>query len=133
MHALLPDTVGGWLLLAALLLLTWVGANALVLVTKRRRWQRIADKVEQLEHAPDDEQRIPVTIITGFLGAGKTTLLNWILTSPEHQRRIVVVENEVGSVSVDHDLLRCAAPRCAALVRVGGLTSALFVPACVAP
>lgn len=54
--------------------------------------------------APADETAIPVTIITGFLGAGKTVLLNRLLSNPGG-RRICVIENEVGAVSVDHALL----------------------------
>lgn len=48
--------------------------------------------------------RIPVTIITGFLGAGKTTLLNRVLHEP-HGKRIAVIENEFGEVSIDDELL----------------------------
>lgn len=47
---------------------------------------------------------IPVTILTGFLGAGKTTLLNRILTG-QHGRKLAVIENEFGEVSVDNQLV----------------------------
>lgn len=47
---------------------------------------------------------IPVTIVTGFLGAGKTTLLQRVLTE-SHGQKIVVIENEFGEESIDHDLL----------------------------
>merc|ERR1712168_557528 len=42
--------------------------------------------------------KIPVTVITGYLGAGKPTLLNYILTE-EHQKRIAVIVNEFGEGS----------------------------------
>ena len=50
------------------------------------------------------EQKIPVTILTGFLGSGKTTLLNRIL-SEEHGKRIAVIENEYGEVGIDQGLV----------------------------
>ena len=50
------------------------------------------------------DQRVPVTVLTGFLGSGKTTLLNRIL-SEQHGRRIAVIENEFGEVGVDDALV----------------------------
>ena len=49
-------------------------------------------------------EKVPVTILTGFLGAGKTTLLNRIL-SEEHGKRIAVIENEFGEVGIDQALV----------------------------
>jgi G3E family GTPase len=48
--------------------------------------------------------KVPVTILTGFLGAGKTTLLNRILRE-RHGERIAVIENEFGEEGVDNELL----------------------------
>ncbi|XP_068637168.1 uncharacterized protein [Aristolochia californica] len=50
------------------------------------------------------DNRIPATIITGFLGSGKTTLLNYILTA-DHGKRIAVIENEFGEVDIDGSLV----------------------------
>ena len=48
--------------------------------------------------------KIPVTVLTGFLGSGKTTLLNRIL-SEKHGQRIAVIENEFGEIGIDQDLV----------------------------
>ena len=48
--------------------------------------------------------RIPVTIIAGFLGAGKTTLLNNLLTAP-HGKEVAVLVNEFGEIGIDHALI----------------------------
>ncbi|WP_439618822.1 CobW family GTP-binding protein [Shinella sp.] len=53
---------------------------------------------------PASRQKLPITILTGFLGSGKTTLLNYILTE-RHGHRIAVIENEFGEVDVDSDLV----------------------------
>src|SRR5262252_5585073 len=48
--------------------------------------------------------RIPVTVLTGYLGAGKTTLLNRILSEP-HGRKFAVIVNEFGQIGIDNDLI----------------------------
>src|SRR6516225_10974855 len=49
-------------------------------------------------------QKVPVTVLTGYLGAGKTTLLNRIL-SENHGKRYAVVVNEFGEIGIDNDLI----------------------------
>jgi len=64
-------------------------------------------------YAPEDSERfvrtakpkVPVTILTGFLGSGKTTLLNHILAE-NHGKKIGIIENEFGAVSIDDKLLK---------------------------
>jgi G3E family GTPase len=58
------------------------------------------------------QDRIPVSIITGFLGAGKSTLLNRMLQD-EAARDIAVIINEFGEVGIDNLLVEASA-RCAA-------------------
>jgi G3E family GTPase len=48
--------------------------------------------------------KIPVTVLTGYLGAGKTTLLNRILTE-EHGRKFAVIVNEFGEIGIDNELV----------------------------
>jgi G3E family GTPase len=48
--------------------------------------------------------KIPVTVLTGYLGAGKTTLLNRILTE-DHGKRYAVIVNEFGEIGIDNDLV----------------------------
>jgi G3E family GTPase len=49
-------------------------------------------------------EKIPVTVLTGYLGAGKTTLLNRILSEPHGQKYAVIV-NEFGEIGIDNDLV----------------------------
>lgn len=50
------------------------------------------------------DDRVPVTVLTGFLGAGKTTLLNRELETANGSRVLVVV-NEFGDIGLDHALM----------------------------
>lgn len=50
------------------------------------------------------DDRVPVTLLSGFLGAGKTTLLNALIRDPD-AGRIAVIMNEFGDVGLDHDLI----------------------------
>src|SRR5215469_3990562 len=48
--------------------------------------------------------KVPVTVLTGYLGAGKTTLLNRILSEPHGQKYAVIV-NEFSEIGIDNDLV----------------------------
>lgn len=70
------------------------------------------DMEEDEDNAPESESippKIPVTIITGFLGSGKSTLLNQLLKntrSANQSLTFAVIENELGNVSIDDQLLK---------------------------
>src|SRR3954454_12009855 len=48
--------------------------------------------------------KVPFTILTGWLGAGKTTALNRMLGA-RHGKRIAVLVNELGRISIDTQLI----------------------------
>ncbi|HSF63276.1 MAG TPA: cobalamin biosynthesis protein CobW [Paracoccaceae bacterium] len=57
-------------------------------------------------------EKIPVTVITGFLGSGKTTLIRHLMANPGGKRLAILV-NEFGTVGVDGDILKsCADESC---------------------
>ena len=50
------------------------------------------------------QQKIPATVITGFLGAGKTTLVRHLLAHAPTGKRIALIINEFGDLGVDKDI-----------------------------
>jgi len=55
--------------------------------------------------------KIPATVVTGFLGSGKTTLLANVLKQAQG-KRIAVIVNEFGELDIDADLLRSCPLEC---------------------
>src|SRR6202046_362400 len=69
----------------------------------QRRDEMTDTKVQ--EKAPEKAvEKVPVTVLTGYLGAGKTTLLNRILSEP-HGKKYAVIVNEFGEIGIDNDLI----------------------------
>jgi len=62
------------------------------------------ENAEGEEELPECD-KLPITIVTGFLGAGKTTLVNYILNE-QREKKICVIENEFGAVSIDEALVK---------------------------
>ncbi|HVI91171.1 MAG TPA: GTP-binding protein [Dongiaceae bacterium] len=61
-------------------------------------------ETESLEQRPE---KLPVSVITGFLGSGKTTLLRHLL-SQDWMKDTAVVINEFGEIGLDHELVEAA-------------------------
>lgn len=59
-----------------------------------------------------NQEKIPATVITGFLGAGKTTMIRNLLQNAGG-RKIALIINEFGDLGVDGDVLKgCGAENC---------------------
>jgi len=73
----------------------------------RQLLNEVDDPYDEEDFVEDvkDEDKTPVTVITGFLGSGKTTLINHILSNKTGEK-VCVIENEFGSVDIDTSLVK---------------------------
>ena len=63
-----------------------------------------ATATAEMASVPAPAERLPVSVLTGFLGSGKTTLLRELLRDPDFSETAVVI-NEFGEIGLDHLLV----------------------------
>jgi G3E family GTPase len=98
------------LLLAIGAVLLFFAINLFLHAASRARAARCAALVDALSAGPGAAAPASVTLLVGFLGAGKTTLLNALLRAPPPGATLAVIENERGSIPIDHALLPAPPP-----------------------
>ncbi len=104
---------GHFKMFAAVVLISFVIAHFIAVYFDYRRKREIKNVLNRIVNMNVSESnRVPVTILTGYLGAGKTTLVNSLLRqaslqdkSKKGNKRIGVVVNEMGDIAIDHDLI----------------------------
>ncbi len=87
--------------------------NFILHAATRARAARCAALVDRLSAAPAGAAAAApaaITLLVGFLGAGKTTVLNALLRAPPAGVTLAVIENERGSIPIDHALLPAPPP-----------------------
>lgn len=83
----------------------------------------MGDTATAPRHAADALRPVPLVVIGGYLGTGKTTLVNHLLCEAAG-RRVTILVNDFGSVSIDADLIEGASDGVRALA--GGCACCSF-------